>query len=81
MIIFGLHSIPLYAYAFLLRITELDIDAGVVSFKYFYAAIGTIFITVIMLVFSYFYEKVKIRLKEKIIIQNNHFNDNLKAKS
>ena len=67
MIIFGLHSIPLYAYAYLLRITELDIDAGVVSFKYFYAVIGTILITHIMLVFSYFYEKTKIRLKAKNI--------------
>lgn len=39
-------------HAILFRITELDIDAEVIRFKYFYAAIGTI-ITVIMLVLLY----------------------------
>ena len=40
-------------HAILFRITEPDINARVVSFNYFYAAIGTIIITVIMLVFLY----------------------------
>ena len=69
MIIFGLHSIPLYAYAFLLRITELDIDAGVVSFKYFYAVIGTIFITAIMITIAYAYEKLIFVYKQKKMLK------------
>ena len=71
MIIFGLHSIPLYAYAYLLRITELDIDAGVVSFKYFYAVIGTILITAVMVVISYTYEKLIFVYKQRKILKGD----------